>query len=89
MLYDVLLKAKSEKFRELKRRQTPHTCSRRGYARVTDDMVIHNELQVLLLKPLVLPFYLASCNYIFLSCRGEVVETLLLYLKDQFGLRRI
>ncbi|KAF4363286.1 hypothetical protein F8388_001827 [Cannabis sativa] len=32
------LRASNNKFKEIQKKQLPHTCSRRGYARTMDDM---------------------------------------------------
>ncbi|KAA0033053.1 uncharacterized protein E5676_scaffold121G00740 [Cucumis melo var. makuwa] len=37
-------KAKSEKFKSMKKRKLPHTCSRKGYARLAEDMSSFNRV---------------------------------------------
>ncbi|XP_062115036.1 uncharacterized protein LOC133829177 [Humulus lupulus] len=36
-------KATSEKFKKIRTKQLPHTCSRKGYARLIDELMNHSE----------------------------------------------
>lgn len=86
-IFPTLLQAIREKFKAIRSKQIPHTCSRKGMVRLAADMVISGLFCYLILEKSCFNLLISTyVTHISVHCRKQKAQTPLPFLEFKYGL---